>query len=361
MHKTTIFFCGGGTGGHFFPLIEIKGGLENTLKNSQFFYFGSLRGIEKTKAFKVFDNSFMLLKIYGFKRKINLINILENLFLIPLVLVGVCKVFMKFIKHNPKLLIATGGYASLIPLIVAKMTFTPYYIQEQNSYPGIVTRLFHKGAKKVFLGFENAENFLQSSLNTLVTGNPTRFKNHKISQKKESPLKTLMIFGGSQGSQNINLTIEEMINKNTFKNFQVFWIVGKNNFNKFEKYNSSSIKVYSFVDNIEEFYFKTDLIISRAGAMTVSEIIDFQIPSILIPLPSAAENHQYFNAKFLEERNCSMIINEENLNSVILENQINAIFSNERIIKSMKNNFSLLNKRNSIKLIIDTLIEDINA
>lgn len=361
MHKTTIFLCGGGTGGHFFPLIEIKRGLENNLKNSQFFYIGSLKGIEKTKAYENFDDSFMLLNVYGFKRKINLTNILENFLLIPLVIVGFCRVLMKFRKQNPKLLIASGGYASLIPLMVAKMTHTPYYIQEQNSYPGIVTRLFYKSAKKVFLGFESAEKYLDNSFNILVTGNPTRFQIIDVDKNQKNSKQTIMIFGGSQGSQKINLTIEEMIINSGFKNFELFWIVGKNNFNEFKKYNSSSIKVYSFVDNIEELYLRTDLIISRAGAMTISEIVDFQLPSILIPLPSAAENHQYFNAKYLEEKNCSMIINEEKLNSDILANKINTIFSNERIIQSMKNNFSTLTKRNSVKLIIDSLIEDLNA
>jgi UDP-N-acetylglucosamine--N-acetylmuramyl-(pentapeptide) pyrophosphoryl-undecaprenol N-acetylglucosamine transferase len=360
MDKYRIIFCGGGTGGHYYPLMAIKNELEKKVENKNLYYIGSKYGIESKKIYSENIQS-LLIPIKGFNRSFSLYAISRNFLLLFQLFFGLIRVSLFFARNKPNLVIATGGYASFIPLQIAKIFRVPYFLHEQNSFPGLVTRIFGSSAKKVFLGFENAKNYLKTS-DTLFTGNPIYNHNRKdMSLSLDSDKKTLLVLGGSQGSVFLNKIISESIDSKMLDKINILWIVGINNYEKYKHYNTESIKVLSFVDNMPYLYSLCDLIVSRSGAMTVSEILEFKKPSILIPFKFSAENHQVFNAKYLEENFASLLIQEKDISTSLLSNKINEICENDRIYKSMKENIEKINNPDSINIIDTTIMEHMHV
>ena len=360
VRKVNIVFCGGGTGGHYYPLMAIKQELDKKLKNKSMYYIGSKYGIESQKIISENLES-LLIPIRGLNRSFSIKNLVNSFFLLFELFFGFIRVFLFFLKNKPNLVIATGGYSSFLPLQVARIFNISYFLHDQNSFPGIVTRLFGKKAKIVFLGFDSAKTYLKKS-NTIFSGNPLHSKPYKdISLDIDNKKRVLLVVGGSQGSEFLNNLVLEGIKKNVIPDINLIWLVGKNNFNKYEEYSNSSINVLSFVENMPYLYGIADLVISRSGAMTVSELLQFEKPAIFVPFRFAAENHQYYNAKVLEENFASIIMQEKDITSKSLFKKINEIFTNERIYSSMKKNIKAINKPNSLKIITDNILEHLHA
>ena len=173
--------------------------------------------------------------------------------------------------------------------------------------------------------------------------------------------RTVLILGGSQGSVFLNNIISECIDNKMLNNINIIWIAGLKHYDKYKHYNTESIKVLSFVDNMPYLYDICDLIVSRSGAMTVSEILEFKKPSILIPFRFAAENHQVFNAKYLEEKFAALLIEEKDLTISFLSKEINEICKNDRVYSSMKQNIERINNPDSIKIISNSIMEHLHA
>ena len=244
---------------------------------------------------------------------------------------------------------------------MAKIFNIPYFIHEQNSFPGIVTRIFGKRAKVVFLGFDNAKNYLKNT-NTIFTGNPIHIKPFiEINLNIDFTKKTLLIVGGSQGSEFLNHLISNGIEKDIIPNINIIWLVGENNFDKYKKYESDSIKIFSFVDNMPYLYDTANLVVSRSGAMTVSELLQFNRPAIFIPFKFAADNHQYYNAKTLTDNLSSVVIEEKDVTSDLLFRKVDEILSNERVYSSMINNIKNINKPDSLTIIKENILEHLYA
>ena len=360
VRKVNIVFCGGGTGGHYYPLMAIKQELDKRLKDKNMYYIGSKYGIESQKIISEnLEN--LLIPIRGLNRSFSIKNLVNSFFLLFELFFGFIRVFIFFLKNKPNLIIATGGYSSFLPLQVARIFNISYFLHEQNSFPGVVTRLFGSKAKIVFLGFDNTKTYLKKS-NTVFSGNPLHSKSYKdISLNIDHNKRVLLIVGGSQGSEFLNNLVLEGIKKNVIPDINLIWLVGKNNFNKYKEYNNSSINVLSFVENMPYLYGIADLVVSRSGAMTVSELLQFEKPAIFVPFRFAAENHQYYNAKVLEENFASIIIQEKDITGEILFKKVNEIFTNERIYSSMKKNIKAINKPNSLKIITDNILEHLHA
>ena len=155
--------------------------------------------------------------------------------------------------------------------------------------------------------------------------------------------------------------ISESIDNKMLDRINILWIVGINNYEKYKHYNTKSIKVLSFVDNMPYLYSLCDLIVSRSGAMTVSEILEFKKPSILIPFKFSAENHQVFNAKYLEENFAALLIQEKDISMSLLSNKINQICENDRIYKSMKESIEKIDNPDSINIIDTTIMEHMHV
>ena len=351
-----ILFCGGGTGGHYYPLMAIKQELDKSLNNKKMYYIGSKYGIESKKI--SFENiKSLLIPIRGFNRSFSIKSCIRNFILIFQLLFGFIRVLVFFAVNKPNLVIASGGYSSFLPLQVARIFNVPYFIHEQNSFPGIVTRMFGKRAKIVFLGFDNAKNYLKN-VNTIFTGNPIHIKPFiEINMNIDFTKKTLLIIGGSQGSEFLNHLISDGIEKDIIPNINIVWLVGENNFDKYKKYESDSIKIFSFVDNMPYLYDTANLVVSRSGAMTVSELLQFNRPAIFIPFKFAADNHQYYNAKTLTDSLSSVVIEEKDVNSNVLFKKVDEILNNERVYSSMMNNIKNINKPDSLRIIKENILE----
>ena len=360
MARHNIIFCGGGTGGHYYPLMAIKNELRKHIESDNFYYIGSKYGIESRKIHSE-DMESLLIPIKGFNRSFSLYALTRNFILIFELFFGLMRVSFFFIKNRPSAVIATGGYASFLPLQIAKMLRIPYFLHEQNSFPGIVTRMFSSSAKKVFLGFDNARKHLKD-INFLFTGNPIYSHNHKdMSISIDRNKRTVLVFGGSQGSTVLNKLISEGIDQKLFNDINIIWIAGINNYDKHKHYSSESIHVLSFVDNMPYLYDICDLIVSRSGAMTVSEVLKFEKPSILVPFQFSAENHQVFNAKYLEENFAALLIQEKDISTSLLATKINEICQNDRVYQSMKENIKKMEKPDSVNIINRNIMEHLNA
>tara|TARA_B100000579_G_scaffold235942_1_gene193497 strand:+ start:2461 stop:3543 length:1083 start_codon:yes stop_codon:yes gene_type:complete len=348
-HRLKILLCGGGTGGHYYPLMAIKQKLDSDSKFN-FCFVGAKKGIESKKIDKQ-NIPFKLISIKGFQRGKNIESLIMNFTMTLNIVTGFFKILKFFKVEKPALVISTGGYSSFIPLVVARFLKIPYLMHEQNSFPGIVTKIFSKNAKMVFLGFENAANYLNKS-NMLFTGNPVLLKDSaKINLKLNNELKTLLIFGGSQGSKVINHVIASLLEKKLIKNLNVVWIVGEKNYETFKSFNKNNVNVLGYCNSMSQIYELSNLAITRSGAMTISELIKFKLPAILIPFRYSSENHQLFNAQFLKNNGCSELIEEEELNEDLILKSIDEICLNENIEKRMVSNFNKIEIPNSLSII----------
>jgi len=359
MNKT-IFITGGGTGGHLFPAISI--GEELTKKGFSIIFIGSKHGIEK-KQYKKMNLSNYLLNIKGIQRSCSIKSILVNISFPFKFILSYINSMLIIRKHRPLAIIGTGGYASGLPLIAGIHSKIPIMIQEQNSIPGIITKSLHKKAYKIFLGSKYAEKILKNP-NTIYTGNPLR-ENLIILNKnscKEKLLfnkqKRLILFvGGSQGASPINNHILENINFYLNNNYQILWQTGSYSYKNIKNtINNKNIKYFKFIDNISEAYSAADIIISRAGAIAISEIAYFKKATIFIPLPSSADNHQQINAECLAKEKACIIVEQNNLIKGKLENSIKNLLSNVSKIKELENNINKFAKPAAVKNIANEII-----
>lgn len=356
MHNTNILLCGGGTGGHYYPLIAIKKDLELRSKYN-FCYVGAKKGIENSRIQNE-EIDFKLVSISGIQRSLSPEAIFKNIKTLISIFFSFFIVMIFFIKHKPNLVISTGGYSSFLPLQIAKILRVPYVLHEQNSYPGLVTKMFSNKAKVVFLGFENAKNYLQKS-KTIFSGNPILLTEKDDVQLEFNPsIRTILIFGGSQGSKFLNDKIKALIENNKLDFANIVWVVGKNNYDSLKHLSGKNISIMHYCNKMSSLYQKVDLVISRSGAMTISELVHFKKPSILVPFKFSAENHQYYNAKYLQDNLCSHLIEEESFDSKIFLEKIKNICLNDRILNSMIQNFQKISTPSTLDIISDFIVEE---
>ena len=343
MNKT-IFISGGGTGGHLFPAISI--GEELKKKGFSIIFVGSKFGIEK-EYYKKLNLSNYLLNIKGFQRNLSLKSIIINLGLPFKIILSYIQSVILIKKYKPLAIIGTGGYASGLPLLAGLHTKIPIMIQEQNSIPGMITRFLNNKADIVFLGSEYAKKILKNS-NAIYTGNPIR-KNLGILEKnmcKEKLLfdkqkKLIFIVGGSQGADAINNYILNNIHFFLQNNYQVLWQTGTFSYKKIKnKIKNKNIKYFKFIKNMSQAYSAADLVISRAGAIAISEIAYFKKATIFIPLPSSSDNHQQINAECLEKKKACIIVDQEDFIKKKLEKNIECLLSDRNAIKKLENNIN---------------------
>jgi len=317
-----ILIAGGGTGGHLFPALAIGDEIHRRKPNAKIHYVGSNFGLE-AKVYPVKDVWHTLLPIRGIQRGFTLKSITRNMIL-P---IRVVKSFYKM-KHLltdflPDIIIGTGGYASALPLYLAAQNklskSIPIILQEQNSFPGLTTRWFSKNAKTICIAFNDANQYLNEK--TILTGNPVRhgITNGNINDALEEfdlekNCKTIFLFGGSQGSAYLNNLMNNIAHNIAGAGIQILWQTGDKEYIKYSHKNSKNIRVIPFINNMANAYKLSDLIICRSGALTIAEITVCGKPSILVPFPSAAGNHQSKNAQALVNAGAARILIEKSLN-----------------------------------------------
>lgn len=330
MKQLKVIVSGGGTGGHIFPAIAIANALKTISANIEILFVGAEGRMEMEKVpaagYKIEG-----LPISGFQRKLTLKNI-TVLFKIIKSLMKANKILKSF---KPDVVIGTGGYASGPMLQAAARKGIPTLIQEQNSYPGITNKILAKKAAKICVAYEGMEKFFPKE-KIILTGNPVRQDILNLDGKRERGLeffglsgnkKILLVIGGSLGARTINESIAASLEELKKEEIQIVWQTGKSFFpiakETVSKYEEKGIKAFDFITKMDYAYSVADVVVSRAGASSVSELCLVRKPAILIPSPNVAEDHQTKNAMALVTHSAAILIKDneakQKLSSVIID------------------------------------------
>ena len=330
-----ILISGGGTGGHIYPAIAIANELKLRYSNANFLFVGAK---DKMEMEKVPQAGYQIkgLWISGIQRKFTLNN-LSFPFKMISSLWSAYKIIKKF---KPDIAIGTGGFASGPTLIVANFKGIPTLIQEQNSYPGITNKLLSKKAHKICVAYDNLERFFPSD-KIVKTGNPVRQDLLTIHSKRDEGFaffnldkkkKTILVLGGSLGARKINELVETNLEFFKKQEVQVIWQCGKFYFDEYKKYNElNNVQVHQFLNRMDLAYAAADVIVSRAGASSVSELCIVGKPVIFIPSPNVAEDHQTKNAKSIADKHAAILLRENELETfpIVFETLIKDIGKQE--------------------------------
>lgn len=328
-HKQlSIVFAGGGTGGHLFPAIAIADEVKNEEPDAKITFIGTRKKIE-SKVVPQHGYGFEAILVRGFRRKLAL----ENLLFPVKFVIAFFQSIVLMRKLRPDVVVGTGGYVSGPPLFVASLLGIPTLIQEQNSYPGVTTRLLASRASEVHLSFKSSEHYLKRRDNVHISGNPTRGVIGKISREKagqffslDASRAVLLVFGGSLGANSINNGVLQILPHLVSRGFQVVWQTGEMDFarvdaeaTKLSRVAGGMVKVHKFIDRMEYAYAACDLAVCRAGASTVAELANAGVPSVLVPYPYAAADHQTENARAMVELGAAVMIRDSGLTGQLLE------------------------------------------
>ena len=337
-----ILVSGGGTGGHIYPAIAIANEIKVRYPDAEFLFVGAKDKMEMEKVPQA-GYEIKGLWIAGIQRKITFKNI-SFIFKLIHSLFRAAKIIRKF---KPDIAIGTGGFASGPILIMAGRKGIPTLIQEQNSYPGITNKLLSKKAKKICVAYDHLERFFPGN-KMIKTGNPVRQDLLSIHFKKEDGQsffeinkrkKTLLILGGSLGARKINEFVENNLNFFESKEIQVIWQCGKIYFEAYKKHNMrANVQVHEFINRMDYAYAVADIIVSRAGASSVSELCIVGKPVLFIPSPNVAEDHQTKNAKSIVEKHAAILISESDLDTfpVVFESLIKDVGKLESLSENIK-------------------------
>ena len=356
MSHYKIILSGGGTGGHIYPAIAIANELKSRFPDAEFLFVGASDRMEMEKVPQA-GYDIEGLWISGLQRKLSFKNLMFPFKLI-ISLLRSRKIMNTF---KPDVVIGTGGFASGPLLQVATSKGIPSLIQEQNSYPGITNKLLAKKVNRICVAYEGLEKFFPKE-KIIVTGNPIRKDllevEHKHIQGKDAfklihSKHTLLILGGSLGARRINELIESKLEYFEALNVQLIWQCGKLYYQYFKQYNKlDNIQVHAFLNNMDMAYAAADIIISRAGASSVSELCVDGKPVIFIPSPNVAEDHQTKNAKSIADRSAAVLIKETDLEAHF-ENEFSELLKSKEKRETLSKHIKALALVNATKDIVD--------
>jgi UDP-N-acetylglucosamine--N-acetylmuramyl-(pentapeptide) pyrophosphoryl-undecaprenol N-acetylglucosamine transferase len=361
----SFIISGGGTGGHIYPAIAIANEIKLRNPEAKILFVGAQDKMEMQKVPQA-GYEIKGLWIAGLQRKLTLKNML-----FPFKLISSLWKSRRIIKQfKPDVVVGTGGFASGPLLQMANSMKIPTVIQEQNSYPGITNKLLSKKANAICVAYENLERFFPKE-KIIVTGNPVRQDLLDISEKRKEAIdyfkldpskKTLLILGGSLGARKINQLIEKELDFIVGKKVQVIWQCGKLYFDEYKQYDSSSIQhpasnimqVRAFIDRMDLAYAAADVILSRSGASSVSELCIVGKPVLFIPSPNVAEDHQTKNAQSIVDKKAALMLKESQLDEKF-ETVFSTLLDDENLQKELSESIKKLAKINATKEIVDVI------
>lgn len=361
--KPRIIISGGGTGGHIFPAIAIADSIREEYPGASFLFVGALGKMEMQKV-PAAGYEIEGLPIAGFQRSFSLKNLS-----FPFKLIRSMLKARRLVKQfKPDLAIGTGGYASGPTLRAASKNGVPCLIQEQNSFPGITNRLLAKSVDKICVAYEGLQKYFPAD-KIVITGNPVRkdlleLDNKKLAAQKKFKLEEgkscILVIGGSQGARGINLAIMEKLEEIVAMDIQLIWQSGQHFYQealqavrgKYER----NIRVVEFISEMDLAYAAADILISRAGAIAISELCIVGKPCIFVPLPSAAEDHQTKNAMALVDKNAALLVkNNEAL--ALLVKELSALIQNKDLQKTLAVNIKKLARPEAARTIANEAIK----
>lgn len=359
-----VIFAGGGTGGHINPAISIADYAASQEEAFEALFIGTQRGLE-TKLVPKAGYDIKYIDIEGFSRK----NMLKN--------VGVVKKLLKaqsdcrkiIREFKPDCVVCTGGYVSGPVAMAAHKEKVSALIHEQNVYPGLTVKGSEKYVDYLALSFDETVNFLKKKEKCVVTGNPIRGEilnsNREKSRKKLGITgKFVLVFGGSLGADRINETVIGILPElKKDGNIRLLFGTGDRNYAKVKKMAADkgitdydkNIKIVPYIDNMAEVMAAADVVISRSGAITVSEIAALGKPSILIPSPNVVRNHQEQNAREFEKNGAAAVITEAELSADVLWNKLKSMLEDKNGLKNMSENLSKMAKTDALEKLYELM------
>ena len=331
-----VIISAGGTGGHIYPALSIINKIKEHNKDADFLYIGTTTRMEKDIIPK-HNIKYIGLDTYGLQRKLSFQNIKAVFKYISAI--GKAKKIIK--EYKPDIVIGCGGYVMAPVIYAAKKCGCKTLIHEQNSILGLSNKMMLKYTDTLCTSFKSMK---VDGVNCVYTGNPQSDNVHNLvpySKRKfglTDDKKLVLIVMGSLGSKTVNEVLKSSLTK--FDNsYEVLIVTGNNYYESYKQIKrNSNVFIEPFIDNLNRLFPKTDLLVSRAGATTISELIGTNTPTIFIPSPYVTENHQYKNAMDLVNNNAARIIEEKDLTSEHLINEINELINNTKELKEIKNN-----------------------
>ncbi|MFZ9846864.1 MAG: undecaprenyldiphospho-muramoylpentapeptide beta-N-acetylglucosaminyltransferase [Flavobacteriales bacterium] len=357
-----VIISGGGTGGHIFPAVAIAKGIQEKYPDAEILFVGAKGRMEMEKVpaagFKIEG-----LWISGLQRG----SILKNLLFPFKVISSVFKALRIIRKFKPDVAVGVGGYASGALLYAATMKKIPALIQEQNSFPGITNKMLKNRVQRICVAYDNMDRFFPKD-KIILTGNPVRKEITKLEGKKERGLEkfnldktrpVVLVVGGSLGARSINHAIDADLQKFADADAQLIWQTGKLYTEQASKrvadVGKAGIMTFDFLTEMDLAYAAADIVISRAGALAVSELCLVKKPCILVPLPTAPEDHQTKNALSLVNYNAAILVKDVNAKSNLVDEALSLLKDNERCEK-LAYNMDKLAFANATETIVNEVI-----
>jgi len=364
--KHRIIISGGGTGGHIFPAVAIADGLRSRLGEAEILFVGA-RGRMEMEKVPAAGYPIRGLWISGIRRKLSLRNLSFPFKLVSSML----KAHLIIREFGPDVAIGTGGYASGPLLRAASRRGIPSLIQEQNSYPGITNKILARSVDTICVAFEGMEKYFPAG-KIVITGNPVRKDILSLEGKRveglahfglKEGMKTVLFVGGSQGARSINLALAGQLEVILKEDVQIIWQCGRPFLENARAAGSGlpgnmpeRLKIHEFIQRMDLAYAVADVVVSRAGAIAISELCIAGKAAILVPLPSAAEDHQTRNAQALEEKDAAMLLRDRELGEK-LQQMLGGLLSDSARQERMKKNIREMARPAATEEIVDEVIK----
>ena len=351
-----VIISAGGTGGHIYPAISIINKIKKEDPNSEFLYIGTKNRME-AKIVPELSIPYLGVDIIGLKKDLSCFKSL----ILFLKGIKTCKKEIK--KFKPDIGIGVGGYITAPVIYSAKKLGYKTIIHEQNSIPGKSNRFLEKYTDKVMISLPGSKEYFDKN-KTILTGNPRSSEVCEVKPAKKKDLgladnkKLVLIVMGSLGSKTINECLHEAVDKFKDKEYEVMIVTGKEHFDSYQSLKiPNNVKVVPYLNNMLNVLCRVDLIVTRAGASTIAEITSLGLPSILVPSPYVANNHQFHNAMELVNQKAGILLEEKDFNSVNLLKKIDLILKDSVLYKSMHKNALELGIRDSSDRIYQVIKE----
>lgn len=355
-----VIISGGGTGGHIFPAIAIADAIKEQRPDAEFLFVGANGKMEMERVPRA-GYDIKGLDVVGFQRRLTWKNLL-----FPFKLMKSLRTARSIVKEfNPDVAVGVGGYASGPTLKMATQLGVPALLQEQNCYAGVTNKLLSKSVQKICVAYDNMSSFFPSE-KIVFTGNPVRSSvfDHEYNRTDalehfglDTSKKTIFLFGGSLGARTINESLKANIATiNPNAEYNIIWQVGKLYWDEFkDKDFGHNVKVMPFVERMDLAYQAADVIVCRAGALTISELSLVKKSAILIPSPNVAEDHQTKNAMALVNKGAAVLVRDAEAREV-LGREVLALLNDDARRKELEHNIDFFGKPNAAETIAKEVI-----
>ena len=363
MKQFRVIISGGGTGGHIFPAISIANTIRSRFPDTEILFVGAEDRMEMEKVpaagYKIIG-----LPVSGFDRS----NLFKNIKVVGRLIKSLSLAKKTIREFKPDIAVGVGGYASGPTLWSAASLGIPTLIQEQNSYAGVTNKLLAKKTRKICVAYDGMERFFPAD-KLVITGNPIREDLAAAKEKREEALayfdltkekKTILIVGGSLGARTINQSVQSGLEKLLDADVQVIWQTGKYYYSKakdfLKAHQGRPVWCSAFINRMDYAYAAADLVISRAGASSISELCLLEKPVVLVPSPNVAEDHQTKNAMALVNKDAAVMVRDSEANAELVATALELI-QNEEKLQSLSKNIAQLAERNSAQRIVDEIVK----